>query len=117
VNDPAAQRKDDRRREWLTPRLIAHVWWCGDDMCDCQQPLIERIDPNGRAGFPWIRRTKLWEGEFTSGAEPGTSERLERELKEAAARYGIEPGVDTPITEAHQRHPQEHPCALCGERA
>jgi hypothetical protein len=76
------------RRVPALPALEAYIWFCGDDECDCTQPVVERIDPNPQApGF--IKRTLLWEGTFCCQA--GRTERAAqvRELRAAARRHGI----------------------------
>jgi hypothetical protein len=50
--------------EWAVPRLVAELWWCGDDRCDCTQPQIVRLTPNTVMGYPWVHREAVWEGEF-----------------------------------------------------
>ena len=82
-------------RAWLRlqPRVIARIWWCGDDYCDCTKPLIERITPNREAGYPWIRREALWSGKFIT--DTWQYDRAEREelqyepLREECRRIGI----------------------------
>jgi hypothetical protein len=81
---------DDRER-WLKGRVTAYVWYCGDETCDCTQPVVERITPNLEAGFPWIRRERLWTGTFRSGADPEESAAQRAELAEAAAKFGVAP--------------------------
>jgi hypothetical protein len=63
------------------------MWWCGDYHCDCTQPVVERItyEP-GRAP----RTERLWEGTFCSLDTERDPEKQERELAEAAARFGVE---------------------------
>lgn len=85
-----------RRRAWAArDELVAAIWYCGDDYCDCTQPVIERITPNHRAGYPWIRRDRVWEGRFLTDTWGYTSEDLEAmqygPLREACQQYGIEP--------------------------
>jgi hypothetical protein len=79
--------------EWLRPRLVASVWWCGDDYCDCTKPVIERITPNTNAGYPWIQREQLWEGRFlTRTYEYAHEEREELQyapLRQACHRLGV----------------------------
>jgi hypothetical protein len=84
---------DERRDRWRTSRVQASMWWCGDNDCDCTQPLIERITPNLDAGYPWINRETLWSGEFlTATYEYSMEQREERHmapLRAACERYGI----------------------------
>lgn len=78
---------------WRTPRIQAHLWYCGDQECDCTHPVIERITPNVDAGYPWIRRETLWEGTFLSNTwEYSTEEREELQyapFRAACQRYGV----------------------------
>ncbi len=77
------------RARWRTTRLQAYTWHCGDEVCCCTQPVIERIKPNIKAGYPWIHRERIWEGVFRS--ERGFSEAAEDDaaLKEAADKRNI----------------------------
>lgn len=69
------------------PRIEAYIWYCGDEICDCTQPVIEKIEPNLKVGFPWVMRTRLWEGTFYS--QPSFDERRQQdaELEEAKKIY------------------------------
>lgn len=75
------------RKDWLRTKLVARLWWCGDEVCDCYQPMIERMRPNLAAGYPWITRERVWEGTFDSGGEH--LDRLRAELRQAAVIHGI----------------------------
>lgn len=59
---------------WEESYLLARVWWCGDDHCDCTQAQIELIEPNP-VGRPWIKREIRWKGPFHSysSEEPGAA--------------------------------------------
>jgi hypothetical protein len=91
-------RKDAAERWARTPRatgvaapepkpsgLVASIWWCGDEWCDCTEPRIELITPG---------RTKMvWQG--TSMADTCGASALERlaqyvELRDACERKGVE---------------------------
>jgi hypothetical protein len=81
------------REVWASTRFVAIAWWCGDEVCDCTQAQIDKVTPNVTAGYPWIARERVWEGEFFSDGEPGAREELracrafyERWLPEVAAR-------------------------------
>ncbi len=82
---------EEERERWLAGRVTGYVWYCGDDVCDCTQPVIERLSPNMGAGFPWIHRDRLWEGTFCSGADGQETRDQNAELAEACARFGIQP--------------------------
>jgi hypothetical protein len=78
---------------WETPRLQARIWDCDDD-CDCHQAQIDRVTPNREAGYPWIRRERIWQGTYASfdgGVWPeGMSyEQLEVELRQGCEANGI----------------------------
>ena len=60
--------------------VYASIWWCGDDVCDCYQPQIETIEPNIIAGPPWLKRERIWHGEFVSGPCGDDIRRLRKEL-------------------------------------
>ena len=66
--------------------LVAYMWWCGDDECDCTQPVIERYTERGR----FFNIERLWEGSFHSQRDPDERAQQEAEMMEAAARFGIE---------------------------
>jgi len=69
----------------------AFMWYCGDEVCECSQPVIERFsyreDWLGRRTF--IDRKRLWEGQFHSEAEPDERAGQLRELAEECERRGI----------------------------
>jgi len=71
------------------PYLVAEIWHCNDEVCDCYQPQITKITPHNPPRPPWIQREQLWAGTFHS--QPGTEEwdEMTRELEDAAARAGI----------------------------
>ncbi len=81
------------QKQWLKPRIVAEIWWCGDDYCDCTEPMIVRITPNLKAGYPWIHREVLWSGEFlteTGGYSPEEiRERQYEPLRRECRRFGI----------------------------
>ena len=78
---------------WGSEYLLARVWYCGDEVCDCSQAQVERIGPNRVAGPPWITRETVWQGEFHSWSweEPGLAEaELQQHLAELEAAGEIE---------------------------
>jgi trehalose utilization protein len=77
--------------EMITETTVrAVMWWCGDEHCDCTQPIVERVTPPPLSGHMGYKFERLWEGTFvTSGEEPGERERQWDELREAAARFGV----------------------------
>lgn len=77
------------KKDWATPRIIARMWHCLDEVCDCWQPLVERITPNRTAGFPWVIRERLWSGTLASEPDEEKIDKLKKELQEEADRRGI----------------------------
>ena len=77
--------KEDWEKTWVQ----VYMWHCGDDYCSCTQPVVERITPNILAGFPWIKRERLWEGAFHSEADSEDRKQQEESLKEKAKEYGV----------------------------
>lgn len=77
------------REEWETERVLAHMWWCGDEYCNCFLPIIERITPNHVLGFPCIKREFIWEGSFIS--QPSTEDyaQMAEELRQACLEHGV----------------------------
>ncbi len=73
---------------WRSTKLVSYIWFCGDDICYCTQPVIERVTPNLSAGYPWIKHERLWEGEFTSGPNEDRSHEIPA-LKKVAKKFGI----------------------------
>lgn len=75
---------------WGSEYLFAHVWWCGDEWCDCTQAQIERVGPNRTAGPPFVIRESVWEGEFYTDGEQGAEADLQQHLAELEAAGEIE---------------------------
>lgn len=71
--------------------IKAFMWYCGDEFCECSQPVIEkftwRSDELGRRKL--IKRERLWEGTFHSEAELEEREEQHRELAAECARRSI----------------------------
>ena len=83
---------------WRQGYIRAYQWYCGDEWCDCHQPVIERCGPNTDAGYPWLRITRLWEGTFHS--EPNGDERKQMRLELASElRRRRRDNADPPETE------------------
>lgn len=76
-------------REERRSYLYAHIWWCGDEVCDCTQPVIERFAPNPLDSRFW-KQERLWEGTFHTQATLEEASEQVRELEAAAKQYGIE---------------------------
>lgn len=77
------------RESWLKKWLVAEIWNCNDEYCDCHQPQISRVSPSFKAGYPWVKRERIWEGTFISAPSLREYRRLERELSEAKERFEI----------------------------
>lgn len=81
----------DAYQRWLEPQVVASIWWCGDEYCDCTEPVIERISPGTR--YPWVRRERLWEGTFLTDTFSYSWEERERlqyaPLREECHRIGV----------------------------
>lgn len=90
---------DDEWAEHVPEGIIAmraHVWWCGDEVCDCTQARIE-----GAARTNTYRQrlwdVTLWTGTFRSGwpyeydeaerAEVGPTTELNREARRLRKRH------------------------------
>lgn len=90
---------------WLTPRLEAYIWFCGDLDCDCSQPMIEHIEPNLRAGYPWIKREHVWKGTYRAEASMSEYKDQVIELRKACKRYGVAvPDIYRPAARDHRDH-------------
>ena len=77
------------------PYLIAEIWGCGDEVCDCWQPQITLIKPHNPPRPPWILRETVWEGTFRSWPELAEWDAMRAELRAAAAAR------DIPLREVH----------------
>lgn len=71
--------------QWSKPKIVARIWECGDPYCECSQPLVELIEPNMNAGYPWITRKRLWEGTFVTSPNSEEAAKVANELEQAAA--------------------------------
>lgn len=70
--------------------LRAEMWRCGDEVCDCTQPIVVRVTPNlGFSGA--VHREVLWAGTFRSGATLGELAEQEWELEDARQRLILHP--------------------------
>lgn len=75
----------------------AYLWWCGDPVCDCTQPIVEEIRPNPACGgHKWVTRTRLGEGTFYSQATEEELAQQYQELEELAWQWGV-PADGTPV--------------------
>jgi hypothetical protein len=74
----------------MSARIVASMWWCGDPVCDCTQPVVERITALGPGDGPPFRFERLWAGTFCSGDTEHAPIVQWRELLAAAERLGAE---------------------------
>ncbi len=63
-------------------KIIAHIWYCGDNLCECYQAKISISNDDTVYGM------NIWEGEFHSG-DCRFIEDAQKELEEAAVKYNI----------------------------
>ena len=73
------------------PLLVARMWWCEDEVCDCTQPIIERVSQNP-IDPRFFTRERLWEGQFISqdgGYDDDELAMRRDEFTAKAADFGI----------------------------
>jgi hypothetical protein len=78
-------KPNERQGDYLRTR--AYLWSCGDDECDCYQPVVERLYRNrlsSLAGAVWSVR--VWEGSFHSQPDADEMATMRAELA-AAIEY------------------------------
>ncbi len=63
-------------------KIIARIWYCGDDFCECYQAKISISNDDAFYGM------NIWEGEFHSGGYHWIED-AQKELEEAAGKYNI----------------------------
>lgn len=91
-----------------TTRIIAELWWCGDPVCDCTQPIIEEVTPvTNDIGIRWFRRNRIWEGSFHSQASREELEAQWKELTEAAEKYHAEIVGTPPLAQRGEERRRE----------
>jgi hypothetical protein len=78
---------------WKATYLEAFVWTYNDD-CYCYQPMIEKITPNFKAGYPFVNRDVVWRGTFKTDPSPPEITFLKRQFQREAFKHGI--SVDEP---------------------
>jgi len=65
-------------------RIEGYVWYCGDDWCDCSEPVIAEVYANRlvpRAIIP----IAIWQGTFRTDGEPGGEAELAAKREEMMA--------------------------------
>ena len=82
----------DARKKRQKTKLVAFIWWCGDEECFCHQARIEKHVPNfKRLGLLNLHDTEiLWESEFITEATQKDLDDLRFQLRLEASKYGIE---------------------------
>lgn len=75
--------------EWTKEYLEFYIWNCGDELCNCNRPVVEHVTPNHVAGHPWINRKRIWEGTFISDPDYEEYETLRQELIDKAKSYNV----------------------------
>lgn len=76
--DAACQ--DSYGDEWMRAHkgalraLVGRVWYCGDDYCDCSEPVIEAVFDNSRV--TGVVRVALWVGDFRTDGDEGAMDDL-----------------------------------------
>lgn len=70
----------------MTRRLVARLWRCVDDDCNCVQPMIREEWGLGD-GF---NSEIVWEGEFYSDPSPMELQFAYEELEGAAYKHNLE---------------------------
>jgi hypothetical protein len=78
------------------PFVRAVMWWCEDPVCDCTQPIIERVTPPPLSGHMGYKFERLWEGTFCSRDTEQDDAKQWAELRAAAARFGVPMPEDAP---------------------
>lgn len=71
-----------------TPQIVAEMWYCGDEVCECSQPEINRLTPN-RYYPQCVDRETIEKGPFYSGAAMVEIEEQCKWLLEAARRHNV----------------------------
>ena len=67
--------------------IVYGTWFCDDDCC-CTEPYVDRVEPNHKAGFPWISRERLWSGEWRSERDDVEAAQDDSDLADAAWWFG-----------------------------
>ena len=75
--------------------IVAEVWWCGDEVCDCTQAQITARYANVKAGGNWIVPRVLWTGTFFPEGQSGAEAELDAMRVEVEA---TEPEMASRIT-------------------
>lgn len=92
----ASTEKDEWHAEHQGPlvEILGHVWWCGDDWCDCTRAqVVARFRNLTEPG--WLVPRVLWQGEFHTDGETGARGELRAKRGELEA---AEPELAAHIT-------------------
>ena len=75
----------------MSPEVFVYMWWCGDDYCDCTQPIVEIRSTEIPFSFGWTAPTRIAEGPFLSqgygAAEPEEIKAQKKWLRDAEKWY------------------------------
>lgn len=68
-----------------TATIVAHIWWCGDEVCNCNCPkVVLQVKEKGQNFYKFF---SIWEGEFhTDGEHLGY---MQCAITEKAKEFGI----------------------------
>ena len=75
-------------------RLVGHIWRCGDDECECIQPVIDEVWEQRceiAGAVVWEGRTeRVWEGTWMAEPSRFDLDELRDELTGACERHKLE---------------------------
>ena len=87
--DPTAAEPPPHLRGKSDLKLVGYVWWCGDEECDCTEPIIAwQYTERASNGMRVYRKEAIWTGTFISrgfGLDPDDPD-PDQELAAALAR-------------------------------
>lgn len=83
---PSLEELEDRE-DWRVPKLVASMWHCGDEVCNCFEPQIDLVLPG--MAFPLVQRFKVWRGTFHSDPDFEEMQAMRSELMEGSVKFGI----------------------------
>lgn len=44
--------------------IVGSLWECGDEYCNCKQPIIEEVTEHQNFPFTYWQTKRLWEGTY-----------------------------------------------------
>jgi hypothetical protein len=71
--------------------LLPHgeMWYCGDDVCDCHQPIIERARDDEETAKTGDRFERVWSGEFHSTPTVQELQSMWKSLKDECSKRNV----------------------------